>query len=177
MVQRRQKQSPKPRLGIQAVIRVVKRTAKPRAHDSTPVAAAGRPDGEDTAAAPVGAGAWHGRKRCHEAKNRQACCQKGPLDGRTVSDPSEHNNTMRSHGAFLHFQIAVTGFASGAAPPETVPRGRDSASRPPYGSCRGLPSLGPMAASQQLWQVGRTAMILHPHLSEWSDRFGPKVVP
>jgi hypothetical protein len=31
--------------------------------------------------------------------------------------------------AFLHFQIDFTGFAIGAAPPKTVPRGRDSAIR------------------------------------------------
>ena len=41
------------RLGIQAVIRVVKRTAKPRAHGSFPAAVAGRPHSDDPATAPV----------------------------------------------------------------------------------------------------------------------------
>ena len=144
----------------------LERIAKARAHDSIPVAAAGRPDGDDTAAAPVGSGAWHCRKWSPEAKsaakNGQASCQKGHLDGCTESDSSEQNNAMRSHGA----QIDFTGFASGAAPPKTVTGGRDSASRPPYGSCRGQPSLWPMAASQRLRQTCRTAMILQPHLSE-----------
>ena len=31
----------------------------------------------------------HGRKWSHEAKNGQACCQKGRLDGRTGSDLSQ----------------------------------------------------------------------------------------
>ena len=62
VVQHRQKQSPEQRLGIQAAIRVVYRTAKPRAHSSIPAAAAGRLDYDDTAAAPVRAGTWHGRK-------------------------------------------------------------------------------------------------------------------
>ena len=48
------KNSPRrPRLGIQAVIRVVKRTAKPRAHGSFPAAVAGRPHSDDPATAPV----------------------------------------------------------------------------------------------------------------------------
>ena len=50
------KNSPlRPNLCIQAVIRVVKRTAKPRANDSFPAAVAGRPDSNDPATAPVGA--------------------------------------------------------------------------------------------------------------------------
>ena len=48
----------------------------------------------DTATAPIEAGAWHGQKWSPEAKNGQACCQTGPLDGRTESGPSEQNNTM-----------------------------------------------------------------------------------
>ena len=55
------------------------------------------------------------RLRQAGASNGDAGCQKGSLDGRTESDPSEQNNTMRSHGAFLNFQIEYTGFASGAA--------------------------------------------------------------
>jgi hypothetical protein len=82
---------------------------------------AGRPDRDDTATEPVGAGALDGRKWFLEAQNGHAGCQKGRLDGRTESDASEQNNTMRSHGTFLHFQIDFTGFASGAAPPKTVP--------------------------------------------------------
>jgi len=73
--------------------------------------------------APVGAGAWHGRKRSPEAQNGHPGCQKGRLDGRIGSDPSDQNDTMRSHGTFLHLHIAFTGFASGAAPPKTVSRG------------------------------------------------------
>ena len=44
-----------------------------------------------------------------EAKNGHAGCQKGRLDGRTESDPlaSEKNNTMSSHGAFLHFKLIL----------------------------------------------------------------------
>ena len=52
------KNSPqRPRLGIQAVIRVVnlKRTAKPLAHGSFPAADAGRPHSDDPAITPVGA--------------------------------------------------------------------------------------------------------------------------
>ena len=75
----------------------------------------------ENAAAPVGAGAWHGRKWSPEAEHGHSGCQKGRLDGHTESDPSEENNTMRLHGAVLHFQIDFTGFASGAAPPKTVP--------------------------------------------------------
>ena len=75
----------------------------------------------DTATTPIGAGALHGRKWSPEAKHGQACCQKGRLDGRTESDPSEQKTTMRSHGAFLHFQIDFIGFVSGAAPPKTAP--------------------------------------------------------
>ena len=71
----------------------LERTAKTLAHDSIPAAAAGRPDGDDTSAAPVGAGAWHCRKWSPEAKNGQAGCQKGRLDGCTESDPSEQTNT------------------------------------------------------------------------------------
>ncbi len=100
----------------------LERTAKPRAQGSISAAAAGRPDRDDTE--PVGAGALDGRKRSREAKNGHAGCQKGPIDGRAESDPSEqNNNTMRSHGTFLHFQIDFTGFkfASVAAPPKTVP--------------------------------------------------------
>ncbi len=77
----------------------------------------------DTATAPAGAGPWHCRKRSHEAKNGHADCQRGRLDGRTESDPSEQNDTMRSHGTFLHLDIAFSGFASRESPPKTVPRG------------------------------------------------------
>ena len=59
----------------------------------------------ENAAAPVGAGAWHGQKWSPEAKNEQACCQQGPLDGRTEAGPTEQNNIMRSHGTFLHFAV------------------------------------------------------------------------
>jgi hypothetical protein len=76
---------------------------------------------DDTATEPAGAGPWHCRKWSHEAKNGHAGCQMGRLDGRTESDPSEQNDTMRSYGTFLHFDIAFTGFASRAAPPKTVP--------------------------------------------------------
>ena len=48
----------------------------------------------ENAAAPVGAGAWHGQKWSPEAKNEQACCQQGPLDGRTEAGPTEQNNIM-----------------------------------------------------------------------------------
>ena len=99
----------------------LERTAKPQAQGSIPAAAAGRPDRDDTATGPVGAGALDGRKWSPEAKNGHAGCRKGRLDGRSESDPWEQNNTMRSHGTFLHFQIDFTGFASGAAPPKTVP--------------------------------------------------------
>ncbi len=37
------------------------------------------------------------------------------------------------------------------------PRGQNSASRPPYRSCRRSQSLRPKAASLQLWQAGKTA--------------------
>ena len=83
--------------------------AKLLADGSIPAAAAGQQDSDNTAAAPVGAGAIHGRKWSPEALNRHSGCQKGGLDGCTESDPSEQNNTMHSHGAFLHFQIDVTG--------------------------------------------------------------------
>ena len=59
----------------------------------------------DNAAAPVGAGAWHGRKWSLEAKNGQACCQQGSLDVRAEAGPTEQNNIMRSHGTFLHFAV------------------------------------------------------------------------
>ena len=59
----------------------------------------------ENAAAPVGAGAGHGQKWSPEAKNEQACCQQGPLDGRTEAGPTEQNNIMRSHGTFLHFAV------------------------------------------------------------------------
>ena len=59
----------------------------------------------DDAAAPVGAGAWHGRKWSPEAKNGQACCQQGSLDVRAEAGPTEQNNIMRSHGTFLHFAV------------------------------------------------------------------------
>jgi hypothetical protein len=90
--------------------------------------------------------------------------QKGSLERN--ANPRAHGIFMRSHGTFLHFQNAFTGFASSAAPPETVPQGRDSASWPPYWSCRGSPSLRPMASFQLLWQACRVAMILQQHLSE-----------
>ena len=99
----------------------LERTAKPQAQGSIPAAAAGRPNRDDTATEPVGAGALDGRKWSPEAKNWHAGCRKGRLDGRAESDPWEQNNTMRSRGTFLHFQIDFTGFASGAAPPKTVP--------------------------------------------------------
>ena len=63
--------------------------AKPLVHGSTPAAMAGWPDSDDTATAPVGAGALHGLKWSHEAKNGHAGCQKGRLDGCTESDPSQ----------------------------------------------------------------------------------------
>jgi hypothetical protein len=88
----------------------LERTAKPQAHGSIPVAEAGRPDSNDTASATVGAGSWHCRKRSPEVKNGHACCQKGRLDGHTESDTSEQNNSIRSYGTFLHFQIACSGF-------------------------------------------------------------------
>ena len=78
---------------------------------------------KDTATASVGAGPWHGQKWSPEAENGHAGCQKGRLDRSTESHPSEQNDTMRSHGTFLHLHIAFTGFASGAAPPKTVSRG------------------------------------------------------
>jgi hypothetical protein len=71
----------------------------------------------------TGAGPWHCQRWSHEAKNGHSGCQRGRLDGRTESDPSEQNDTMRSHGTFLHFDLPFTGFASRAAPPKTVPRG------------------------------------------------------
>jgi hypothetical protein len=77
----------------------------------------------DTAAAPAGAGPWHCQKWSHEAKNGHAGCQRDRLDGRTESDPSEQNDTMRSHGTFLQFDIDFTGFASRAAQPKIVPQG------------------------------------------------------
>ena len=50
------KNSPRrPIFGIQAVILVVKRTAKPWAHGSFPAAVAGLPHSDDSATAPVGA--------------------------------------------------------------------------------------------------------------------------
>ncbi len=104
----------------------LERTAESRAHGSIPAAAAGRPDRDDTATElePVGAGALDGRNWSPEAQNGHAGCQKGRLDGctdSTESDTSEQDNTMRSHGIILHFQIDFTGFANGAAPPKTVP--------------------------------------------------------
>ncbi len=92
----------------------LEKTAKPRAHGSIPAAAAGKPDRDDTATEPVGAGALDGRKWSPEAQNGHAGCQKGRLDGRTESNASEKNNTMCSNGTFLHFQIDFTGFARGA---------------------------------------------------------------
>ena len=64
-------------------------------------------------------GAWHGRKCPPEAKRGHSGCHKGRQGGRTESDPSEQNNTMRSHGTFLH--LILSSFAIGAAPPKTVP--------------------------------------------------------
>jgi hypothetical protein len=121
----------------------------------------GRPAGQtkDTVTVPVGAGPWHGRKWSPEAKHGHVGCQKSCLDGSTESDPSEQNDTMRSHGTFLHFHIAFTDFSSCAAPPKTVSSGGDSACRPSHGSCRGLQSIGPMAASQRLLQADRAARV------------------
>ena len=144
----------------------LERTAKPQAQGSIPAAAAGRPDRDDTATEPVGAGALDGRKWSPEAKNGHAGCQKGRLDGRAESDPSEQNNTMRSHGTF-HFLSPLSNrfywFCEWCSAAKNRPL------RLRFGfqaAIRVVPSLGPMGAPQRLLQAGRGAMRLQPDLSE-----------
>ena len=92
-------------------------------HDSISSAAAGRPESDDTvtATASVGAEVWHGRKWSHEAKNGDAGCQKGRIDTQSRTHWSK-NNTMCSHGTFLHFQIDFIWFCEWCSAAKNSPR-------------------------------------------------------
>ena len=86
----------------------------------------------ENAAAPVGAGAWHGQKWSPEAKNEL------PAGSPRWAHRGWPNGAKQYHAITWNLSplcsLIFTGFVSGAAPPKTVPGGRDSASRPSYGS-------------------------------------------
>ena len=64
---------------------------------------------------------WHGRKWSHEAKNGDAGCQKGRIDTQSRTHRSK-NNTMCSHGTFLHFQIDFIWFCEWCSAAKNSPR-------------------------------------------------------